>query len=109
MNFILPFAIATAWSSFAGVPVPSMTRTWSRTKTGLLQEQRRLRQVDAHRWLVGVGHRVHPHVGVARERMGELRVWPGRKPGPDLKRPPAASETRPPHSATLPSLPTTPL
>ena len=32
---------------------------------GLLQERRRLRQVDAHRWLVGVGHRLHPHVGVA--------------------------------------------
>src|SRR5579863_1799510 len=34
MNSILPFAIASAWFSFGGVPVPSMTRTWSSTKTG---------------------------------------------------------------------------
>src|SRR5260370_21609233 len=53
---------------------------------GLLQERRRLRQVDAHRWLVGLSHRVHPHVGVARERMGELRVWSGEKtPGQTVK------------------------
>src|ERR1700730_14501053 len=35
MNCILLFAIATAWSSFGGAPVPSMTRTWSKTKTGV--------------------------------------------------------------------------
>src|SRR5579859_829173 len=34
MDCILPFAITIAWSSFAGEPVPSMTRTWLRTKTG---------------------------------------------------------------------------
>src|SRR5579864_2336581 len=32
MDCILPFAITIAWSSFAGAPVPSMTRTWSRMK-----------------------------------------------------------------------------
>ena len=34
---ISPFAITTAWSSFfAAAPVPSMTRTRLRTKTGVL-------------------------------------------------------------------------
>ena len=28
MDWILPFAITTAWSSFAAAPVPSITRTW---------------------------------------------------------------------------------
>jgi 60 kDa SS-A/Ro ribonucleoprotein len=35
-----------------------------------LQERRRLRQVDAYRWLERVGHRVHPRAGA--EGVGEL-------------------------------------
>src|ERR1700683_317113 len=34
MDFILPFATTTAWSSFAAAPVPSITRTWFSTNTG---------------------------------------------------------------------------
>ena len=37
-----------------------------------LQERRRLWQVSAHRWLVRVGHRVHPCAGA--DSMGELRT-----------------------------------
>src|ERR1700722_3315444 len=33
MDCILPFALTIARFSFAGAPVPSMTRTWLRTKT----------------------------------------------------------------------------
>lgn len=35
MDCISPVATTIAWSSFAGAPVPSMTRTWLRTKTGV--------------------------------------------------------------------------
>ena len=45
-----------------------------RDQRGVVQERRRLRQVDAHRWLVGSGHRVHPRAGRAGEWLGELGV-----------------------------------
>src|SRR5215470_17858117 len=34
IDWILLLAMMTAWSSFDGAPVPSMTRTWLRTNTG---------------------------------------------------------------------------
>jgi len=46
----------------------------ARLNLGVVQERRRLRQVDTYRRLVRIGHRVRVRAGVARQRLGELTL-----------------------------------